>query len=92
MNDDLTLTAHSYRERDPDAFALQIATMRDAMRAHLDEVSLRRAAREVGMSPSGLSKFVNGAEPYIPTIRKLRLWFAEHRRGMHLPRPHRGKS
>jgi hypothetical protein len=26
------------------------------------------------MSPTGLSKFLDGSEPYMPTLRKLRQW------------------
>jgi len=64
------------RERDPAAFARQVAEIRATLRRHLDEVSLRQAAREVGMSATGLSKFLGGAEPYIRTVGKLRAWHA----------------
>jgi hypothetical protein len=69
------------RERDPAAFARNIDEIRAALRRHLDEASLRQAAREVGMSPTGLSKFLDGAEPYLPTVMKLRAWHAAHARG-----------
>ncbi len=36
--------------------------------------SLRQAAREIGMSPTGLQKFLHGGEPYVKTVRKLSLW------------------
>jgi hypothetical protein len=69
------------RERDPAAFARNIDEIRAALRRHLDEASLRHAAREVGMSPTGLSKFLDGAEPYLPTVMKLRAWHAAHASG-----------
>jgi hypothetical protein len=70
------------RERDPAAFARHIEEIRAALRRHLDEASLRQAAREVGMSPTGLSKFLDGAEPHMRTVGKLRAWHAGRPRGM----------
>lgn len=67
------------RERDPEAFQREVQTYRDAMLRYLDHVSLRQAAREVGMSPTGLSKFCDGGEPYSRTVLKLREWYAENR-------------
>lgn len=67
------------RERDPEAFAAEIEAIRETLRQYMDRVSLRQASREVGMSATGLSNFVNGtAEPYVPTIRKLRAWRNAH--------------
>jgi transcriptional regulator with XRE-family HTH domain len=55
----------------------------DRLRAELEEElgrsSLRSVARAVGMSPSGLSKVLAGAQPYRHTLNKLRAWQA--RRG-----------
>ncbi|HEU4557677.1 MAG TPA: hypothetical protein VFS20_07495 [Longimicrobium sp.] len=68
------------RERDPEGFARELDTIRDALREYLDFHSLRQASREVGMSATGLANFVNGAEPHVPTVRKLRAWMAEHPR------------
>ncbi len=45
--------------------------------------SLREVARDVGMSPSGLSKFLDGAQPYSRTFNKLRAWYV--RRGGRRP-------
>ena len=72
------------RERDPDGFAREVECIRDALREYLEYTSLRQASREVGMSATGLENFVNGAEPHVPTVRKLRAWKAEH--------PHLGRS
>ncbi|HYH79623.1 MAG TPA: hypothetical protein VEX86_07490 [Longimicrobium sp.] len=76
MTEDTETSLHAQRERDPDGFAREIESIREALREYLDFNSLRQAAREVGMSATGLSNFVNGAEPYVPTIRKLRAWKA----------------
>ena len=76
MTEDTETSLHAQRERDPDGFAREIESIREALRDYLDFTSLRQAAREVGMSATGLSNFVNGAEPYVPTIRKLRAWKA----------------
>ena len=67
------------RERDPKAFAAELESIREVLRNYMDHVSLRQAAREVGMSATGLSNFVNGADPYVRTARKLR------RRLLHRP-------
>ena len=69
---------HDERRRDPDGFALRVETYRSALRQYIGENSLRTAAREVGMSPTGLSKFMDGTEPYVPTVSKLRAWYASH--------------
>lgn len=74
---------HDERRRDPNGFAERVDTYRSALRQYIWENSLRQAAREVGMSPTGLSQFIDGAEPYIPTVRKLRAWYMSH--STHLP-------
>ena len=38
---------------------------------------MRHVAREVGMSPSGLQKFLAGSQPYSATRRKLERWHAK---------------
>src|SRR4051812_38775065 len=40
--------------------------------------SLRSVAREIGMSPSGLKKFLRGASPSSPTLRRLQRWYVQH--------------
>lgn len=69
---------HTLRMRDPEAFAAEIESIRETLRIYMDRVSLRQASREVGMSPTGLSNFINGADPYVPTLRKLRAWKNAH--------------
>jgi len=49
--------------------------LRAVVTARLSTVSLRGVAREVGMSPSGLQKFVDGSVPYLPTRQKLERWY-----------------
>lgn len=39
---------------------------------YADEHGIRAAAREIGMSPTGLTKVLNGNHPYAPTLKKLR--------------------
>jgi len=40
--------------------------------------SLRKVAREIGMSATGLSKFLDGNAPYLPTLNRLRNWYLRH--------------
>jgi transcriptional regulator with XRE-family HTH domain len=49
--------------------------LRDALRRKIEGASLRRVAEEVGMSPSGLQKFLDGSDLYRPTAARLRLWY-----------------
>lgn len=55
----------------------EIETLRSAATARVEAISLRGASREIGMSPSGLQKFVNGAQPYAPTLHRLRAWYGD---------------
>ena len=52
-----------------------IETLREAARLYVDATSLRHAAREIGMSPTGLRGFIDGADPYVKTTRKLTEWY-----------------
>ncbi|HEY7769478.1 hypothetical protein [Longimicrobium sp.] len=54
----------------------QINTIREAVVAAVERSSLRAVARDVDVSASGLRKFIEGAEPYTPTLKKLRRWHA----------------
>jgi hypothetical protein len=78
MPPDTETSLHAQRLRDPEGFAREIEALREALRQHLETHSLRQVSREIGMSPTGVSNFVNGSEPYVPTIRKLRAWRAAH--------------
>jgi hypothetical protein len=57
----------------PDAELVEV--FRTAARQRTDAASLRAVARQVGMSPSGLSKFLDGASPYAKTLARLRAWY-----------------
>jgi hypothetical protein len=46
--------------------------------ARVEQTSLRGVAREIGMSPTGLKKFLLGTAPYSPTLRRLRKWYIHH--------------
>jgi len=65
----------------PTACPVRADEIRAALWLCLKGASLRQTAREVGMSPTGLSNFLNGAKPYTPTVRKLRKWYEEQRQG-----------
>jgi hypothetical protein len=52
-----------------------IRHIREVATARVQATSLRRVAREIGMSPTGLRKFLDGTEPYTPTLHRLRVWF-----------------
>ncbi|HEX5724859.1 MAG TPA: hypothetical protein VFX98_05305 [Longimicrobiaceae bacterium] len=50
--------------------------IRDLVAERIDYTSLRSVAREIGMSPMGVSGFVAGASPYRKTLRRLLTWHA----------------
>lgn len=52
--------------------------LRRAAAARVDATSLRGAAREIGMSPTGLRKFLDGTTPHAVTLRRLRTWYLHH--------------
>ncbi|HUF75772.1 MAG TPA: hypothetical protein VMM35_05805 [Longimicrobiales bacterium] len=52
-----------------------VERLREAVDREVEQTSLRATARRVGMSPSGLRKFLEGAEPYSATRRKLERWY-----------------
>jgi transcriptional regulator with XRE-family HTH domain len=64
MTDSVTVPARS-----------SIEHLRASAAARVDNTSLRAVAREVGMSPTGLRKFLEGTAPYAPTLRRLRSWY-----------------
>lgn len=53
--------------------------------------SLRHVSRMVGMSPTGLQKFLDGGHPYSATRRKLERWYVLHGPGR-MPSTLRGDS
>ena len=90
MSEHREASLYEERKQNPDEFARGIEQLRDAVGEYLEQVSMRQAAREIGMSPVGLTKFVNGATPYMHTLRKLRAW-RDARTGGH-PAPPSGAS
>ena len=52
-----------------------VGTLRQAASRSVSAASLRQVAREVGMSPSGLQKFLSGSSPYSTTRKKLERWY-----------------
>jgi transcriptional regulator with XRE-family HTH domain len=60
-------------ERDTEA----VRHLREAAAARVENTSLRAVAREIGMSPTGLTKFLRGTVPYSPTLRRLRKWYLQ---------------
>ena len=63
------------REHTP---ARTVEHLREMAAARVENTSLRAAAREIGMSPTGLKKFLMGTAPYAPTLRRLRKWYLHH--------------
>lgn len=59
----------------PPRDAASLDTLREAARHFVDSTSLRQAARDIGMSPTGLRGFLDGADPYVKTARKLTEWY-----------------
>jgi hypothetical protein len=60
---------------DPAPVNESIEVLRSAAAQRVEDTSLRGAAREIGMSPTGLKKFLLGTAPYSPTLRRLRRWY-----------------
>ena len=52
-----------------------IQRLRDLADAQVRLTSLRQVATQVGLSPTGLRKFLNGADPHSRTRGKLLSWF-----------------
>ena len=52
--------------------------LREMAAARVESTSLRGVAREIGMSPTGLKKFLLGTAPYSPTVRRLKKWYVQH--------------
>jgi hypothetical protein len=57
--------------------------MRESVAMRVQATSLRSVARQVGMSPSGLEKFLAGGTPYTRSRQKLQDWWT---REGHQPR------
>lgn len=63
----------------PDRPQTSIGRLREAVTIRVQATSLRAVARQVGMSPSGLDKFLNGGMPYQKSRRKLFDWLHRER-------------
>lgn len=63
-------------EQHPGSAAIE--HLRDAVAARAENTSLRNVAREIGMSATGLKKFLLGTAPYTPTLRRLRSWYVQY--------------
>ena len=59
-----------------------IDRLREAVTIRVQATSLRSVARQVGMSPSGLDKFLNGGMPYQKSRRKLFDWLHRERNNL----------
>ena len=57
----------------------RIKLIRAAVWQYVESGSLRRAAREIGMSPTGVSNFLHGSTPGNQTLQKLTLWYDQRR-------------
>jgi hypothetical protein len=60
----------------PSSSDRRVQVLREAARRRVEEVGLREAAEEVGMSFSGLRTFLRGTDPRSTTVRKLSDWYA----------------
>ena len=54
-----------------------VSRLRAAVSRSVLATSLRHVSREVGMSPTGLQKFMSGSQPFSATKKKLALWYAK---------------
>ena len=59
-----------------------ITRLREAVTIRVQATSLRSVARQVGMSPSGLDKFLAGGMPYQKSRRKLFDWLHRERNNL----------
>ena len=55
----------------------ELERLRISVETAVERSSLRAVAEAVGMSPSGLTKFLDGAQPYGKTVERLRRWHLE---------------
>lgn len=59
----------------------ELGRIRVALQTRAHATSLRGVAREVGMTPSGLQKVLDGGESYPKTRQKLQAWYRRHEAG-----------
>ncbi len=60
---------------------IPVPLLRDAVEREIAELSLRNAAKQIGISPNGLRNFINGSASRSATRAKLERWLAslDHR-------------
>ena len=60
---------------------IPVPVLRDAVALAITDLSLRGAARQIGISPNGVRNFLNGSAPRSATRAKLERWLAslDHR-------------
>ncbi|HEU4561216.1 MAG TPA: hypothetical protein VFS20_25410 [Longimicrobium sp.] len=68
------------------ASAADLERYRIALEDAIALTSLRAVARAVGMSPTGLTKFIDGTNPYGRTLERVRTWYFT-RAGVHQTAP-----
>jgi hypothetical protein len=68
---------------------LPVPILRDAIARETAGLSLRKAAREIAVSPNGLRNFLKGSTPHPATRAKLEHWLAA--RGKASKPPHIGQ-
>ncbi|MEX2281697.1 MAG: hypothetical protein WEE89_04320 [Gemmatimonadota bacterium] len=59
----------------PSPKRIALAPIRRTLAHRIEAGSLRAVAKQVGMSPSGLQKFIDGSQPYSATRRRLERWY-----------------
>src|ERR1044071_4560951 len=64
----------------PDVKPFGMARIREAVAERVAASSLRAVATEIGMSWSGLRKFLRGGSPHRATAQKLLAWYHESRK------------
>jgi hypothetical protein len=69
-----------------EASAADLDRYRIALEDAIALTSLRAVARAVGMSPTGLTKFLDGTNPYDRTLERVRNWYFT-RAGVHQTAP-----
>lgn len=57
--------------------SVTVEQLRDAVRARVAATEIRYVAHEIGMSPPGVKRFIDGAEPSPKTREKLVAWWSE---------------
>jgi len=59
----------------PEATPEDLERFRIALENEIGRTTLRATARKVRMSPSGLTKFLEGSKPYGRTVARVREWY-----------------